>query len=285
MSEEDAPSERITTGRLVDETSPAVDSASVLLLRDGADGLEVLLLERHVDSDFAGGAYAFPGGKLDPADGELPPERYDGLDPAAARELLGAASDADALALHVAAVRETFEEAGVLLATRGGRPVTVDDLAGTSFAQARARLAARGSGWDWRGWLADEDLVLDLGALAFWSWWVTPDGLHRRYSTRFFLAAVPREQAAAPGHDAIETTDSRWATPASALDAQRAGEVTIIYPTRQNLLALGAHHRAHAAWQAAATGRTDRRPLQPRIVRVEGAPMIQHPDGGAPEPP
>lgn len=275
---------RTVTGRLVGDTRPAVDSASILLLRDGDEGLEVFMLERHVESDFAGGAYAFPGGKLDPGDRRLSPARHRGLDAAAARGLLGVGYDQDALGLYVAAVRETFEEAGVLLATRRGQPVTARDLVQPAFADARARLAARGSTWDWHAWLATEQLVLDLDALAFWSWWVTPDGLHKRYSTRFFLAVVPPEQADALRHDAVEATDSRWTTPSAALEDQRAGRATIVYPTRQNLAALTEHGSADAAWHAAAAGRTDRRRLQPRIVRVDGTPMIQHPDGGEPEP-
>ncbi|MBW3658508.1 MAG: NUDIX hydrolase [Actinobacteria bacterium] len=291
------------SGRFTGETNEPVDSSSIVLVRDGgaagapsvadggaalvADGgapLEVFLLERHLQSDFAGGAYVFPGGKLDDADRTLPADRWTGQDPAAWIDRLGADSVEDALGLLVAAVRETFEEAGVLLGTRAGAPVTADDLASDSFVEARRRMASRDERWDWTGWLAEEDVVLDLGALALWSWWVTPDGLHRRYDTRFFVAVVPEVQVAALAHDEVEMTASRWTTPQAALDAAAAGDVTIIYPTRKNLEALATYADVDALWRAAVAGETDTRRLLPCIVEVDGTPMIQHPDGHAPEP-
>jgi 8-oxo-dGTP pyrophosphatase MutT (NUDIX family) len=279
------------SGRWTGESNPPVDSSSIVLVRDvpGADPgdggrLEVFMLERHLASDFAGGAYVFPGGKLDEADHTLPEDRWTGQDPAVWVERLGAATPADAIGLLVAAVRETFEEAGVLLGTRAGERVTAADLASPSFTEARRRMASRDERWDWTGWLADEDVVLDLGALALWSWWVTPDGLHRRYDTRFFVAVVPPEQVASLAHDDVEMTASRWTTPRAALDAAAAGEVMVIYPTRKNLEALAAYRDVEALWAAAVAGDTDTRRLVPRIVEVDGTPMIQHPDGHAPEP-
>lgn len=280
------------SGRFTGEDNVPVDSSSIVLVRDAgaglvADGgaaLEVFMLERHLQSDFAGGAYVFPGGKLDPADRTLPADRWAGQDPVAWTDRLGVDTPEDALGLMVAAVRETFEEAGVLLGTRRGEPVTADDLAGDSFLEARRRMASRDERWDWTGWLAEEDVVLDLSALALWSWWVTPEGLHRRYDTRFFVAVVPPEQVAALAHDEVEMTASRWTTPRAALDAAEAGEVTVIYPTRKNLEALAAYADVEALWTEAVAGETDTRRLLPRIVEVDGTPMIQHPDGHAPEP-
>lgn len=272
------------SGRWTGETTPEVDSSSIVLVRDTEDGLEVFMLERHLKSDFAGGAYVFPGGKLDEADRLLPRDRWTGQDPADWVERLGVDDAQDALGLMVAAVRETFEEAGVLLGTRAGRPVTAEDLAEDGFVETRRKLASREESFDWTGWLADEDIVLDLGALALWSWWVTPHGLHKRYDTRFFVATVPDEQVAALGHDDVEMTASRWTTPQAALDAAAAGEVTVIYPTRKNLEALAEHATAAELWQAAYDGKTDTRRLLPEIVQVDGQAMIRHPDGHAPEP-
>lgn len=272
---------RTAAGRYTGETWPAVDAASILLLREGRQGPEVLLLERHIESDFAGGALVFPGGKVDDADRHLDPARWAGVDPAAWRTRLGAASDADALGLLVAAVRETFEEAGVLLATRDGVPVTGADLARPSFVEARRRLAARGERFDWRDWLAQERLVLDLGALAPWAWWVTPKGQHKRFDTRFFAAPLPAAQTAAS--DAVETTGLRWTTPDEALRAQRAGEMVVIFPTRRNLAALAHHPSAAHAWQAAREGRVDMRRIEPEVVVVDGRVMVRHPDEDTPE--
>lgn len=296
--------EQTRAGRLVDATTEPVDAATVVLLRDaradrradpatdlpadGPDhpdvaGFEVLLLERHLDSDFAGGALVFPGGKVDDTDRDLDAARWTGRSLRDWLGRLGVDRTADALSLLVAAVRETFEEAGVLLARReDGAPVTAEDLAEPSFVDARRRLAARDETWDWRRWLEDEELVLDLGSLALWSWWVTPEGQHKRFDTRFFAALLPTGQDAR--HDDVETTSLHWLTPQAALAAGDAGKVTIIFPTRRNLRALAAYRSAAAVWEAADAGRVDQRRIEPRVVRVGGQVMVQHPDEDAPEP-
>ncbi|HEX2029749.1 MAG TPA: hypothetical protein VHF25_17350, partial [Nitriliruptorales bacterium] len=152
------------------------------------------------------------------------------------------------------------------------------DLAQPSFVEARRRLAARGGTWDWRTWLAGEDLVLDLGQLAWWSWWLTPHGVHRRYSTRFFVAPVPADQVGA--HDRVETVSSRWITPHEVLDAADMGQVTVVYPTRENLRALAAHGSAASVVAAARAGRVDLRPHLPQIVRDGDRILVRHPYTG-----
>lgn len=266
-----------------DGSPEAVDATTIVLVRDGPTGvLEVLLLERHVESDFAGGALVFPGGKVDRADRGLPAERWTGVELAAWRERLGAATDADALGLLVAGIRETFEEAGVLFAHReDGSAIAAADLATPSFVTARARLASRDERYDWRPWLAEERLVLDLGAVAMWSWWVTPEGQHRRFDTRFLTAVLPGGQAAV--HDDVEMTSLRWITPEDALAAQERGESVVIYPTRRNLRDLAAYPDAAALWADAVADRVDRRRIQPTVVRVDGEVRVQHPDGDPPE--
>lgn len=287
-SDTDTPGGRLVGGTTeigVGRTTEPIDAATVLLLRDTpVDQVEVFLLERHLESDFAGGAYAFPGGKVDAQDLELAEERWSGVDPATMVDALGARSPAHAVGLLVAAVRETFEEAGPLLARRAdGSPVTAEDLATESFLEARRRLAARGQPWDWRDWLAEQDLVLDLGALVPFAWWTTPHGMHRRFDTRFLAVALPADQADALGHDDVETTDSVWRTPDDALAAADRGEVVIIFPTRRTLQALASYGSTAEVMEAGRTGRTDRRRILPAIVPVEGHPRVQHPDGGAPE--
>lgn len=273
-------------GRLVDEEVPPVDSATILVVRDRPTGtgaaLEVLLLERHLDSDFAGGALVFPGGKVSEADRALPPERWSGQPLEAWREPLGVTSDTAALGLLVAAVRETFEEVGILLAHReDGSPVRAEDLASASFREARAVLASREGAEDWLPWLEEERLVLDLDSLALWSWWVTPVGQHKRFDTRFFIAAAPTDQIAE--QDAVEATGVTWSRPEDALAAQRRGEATIIFPTRRNLAALADHPTAASAIEAARAGEVDRRRILPRVVRVAGEVMVQHPYEDEPE--
>ncbi len=264
------------------ETTEATESATVILVRDGEAGLEVFMLERHIDTDFAGGALVFPGGKVDDRDGSLDASRWSGLDLEASAEEMDAAPDI-VLGWHVAAVRETFEEAGFLLATRDGCPVTGADLDSASFEEARGALADRDATFDLEAWLEAEDLVLDLGALVWWSWWITPHGLHRRYTTRFFLAPVPADQIGV--HDDVETVSSRWLTPRAALEAGADGQFNIVYPTRHNLRALAAYGSAVEALEAARRGDVDRRPQLPEVVEEDGQVRVRHPYTGELEAP
>lgn len=277
---------RTAAGRLVDgPAATPVDAASVLLVRDrAAQGpLEVLMLERHIEADFAGGALVFPGGKVDATDRLLDAARWVGENPARWQARLGTPSASDAQGLLVAAVRETFEEVGVLLAEReDGTPVTDEDLRTASFRTARRQLCDRSQHWDWRGWLEDEALVLDLRRLRLFAWWVTPEGQHRRFDTRFFLARLPPGQTASP--DDVETSEVTWTTPDEAAAAHRRGEVVVIFPTRRNLAQLGGFASTDAAWQAAIEDAVDQRRIQPTIVRDGDRVLVQHPDGDAPEP-
>ena len=242
-----AESESAFAFRMSDTTAATRDAATLVLLREGGDGPEVLLLERHLRSDFAGGALVFPGGTVDTPDRALPSARWTGRDPAAWQALLGADSPDAALGLMVAAIRESFEEANILLARRRGRPLTDTDLADTSFVEARRRLASR----------------------------------EERFDTRFFVAPLPEGQSGCC--DQIETTALRWITPAQALAAQRNGEATVIFPTRRNLAALSAYDSTNDAWQAADAGRSDMRRIEPQVVMVNGEPRVLHPDGSEPE--
>lgn len=283
--EPDDAGEGLQVGRRVAERRPATPSASAIVVRDGPDGLEVFMLERHIETDFAGGALVFPGGKLEAQDTGIDPSLTKGLAPDRLRAQVGARDDAEALGLVVSAVREAYEEAGVLFAVGpDGQPVDAATLRSDAFLTARRRLASRDDAYDWRPFLAQHGLVLDLGACVFFSWWVTPEGLHRRYDTRFFVAQVPASQAEVLRHDDVEMTSSLWLRPQDALEAGRDGRFTVIYPTRKNLEALAGYPSAGALLTAAAAGQTDRRRLQPVIVEVDGAPMVQHPDGGEPEP-
>jgi 8-oxo-dGTP pyrophosphatase MutT (NUDIX family) len=276
-------------GRLVDDEVDPVDSSTILLVRDGPStagrdsDVEVLLLERHLDSDFAGGALVFPGGKVADTDRRLPSDRWQGRPLADWCAPLGVDDEHDALGLLVAAVRETFEEVGILLAHReGGDPILAEDLATSSFQAARARLASRDGHEDWRAWLEEERVVLDLDALVLWSWWVTPVGQHKRFDTRFFIAQAPRDQIAE--QDAVEASGVTWMRPQDALDAQARGEATVIFPTRRNLRSLAEHATAAAAITAAREGHVDLRRIMPHVVRRDGQVMVQHPYEDEPEP-
>ena len=244
-----------------------VDAATVLLVRDaparGSKSLEVLMVQRHQDLEFAGGMLVFPGGKVMDMDRELPPDRWRGPSLEAWSSALHVDDHALALGLVTAAVRETFEEAGLLMATRSdGEHLSAADLRRSNMVEARRRLNDRSDLWDWRPWLEEEDLVLDLGALTFWSWWITPSRSPRRFDTRFFLAHVPESQIAE--HDDGEITGTRWWEPSEALEAHAQKRARLMYPTRCNLHELIAFECSDAAVTGARGRSVDRCRIWPR---------------------
>lgn len=228
------------------------DAATVMLVRDG-DGaaLEVFMLRRNLESDFVGGAYVFPGGAVDEADRHADLEAIcEGKTDAEASALLGLDPPEGGLAYWVAAIRESFEEAGVLLAY--DRDGTVVDLRGPDEA---ARFSAHRKSVDTgeRRLIeicAEEGLRLAVDGMHYWSHWITPVGPPRRYDTRFFIAAAPVGQV--PLHDDRETIAHAWIRPQDALDSHRRGEFDMIFPTIKNLEALARFGTAAEALAAAA---------------------------------
>jgi 8-oxo-dGTP pyrophosphatase MutT (NUDIX family) len=203
-----------------------------VLLRDGAAGLETFLLKRGSAAAFVPGAHVFPGGALEAADTD--PEVYaccDGLGDAAASERLEVPRDG--LAYWVAAIRESFEEAGVLLAVdqAGAEPDWRDPALRTRLTEGRRALNA---GETTLGQiLAAERLRLPVARLRYYGHWVTPPGPPRRYSTRFFAARAPAGQDLT--HDGVETVAGAWTTPGHALRCYRRGELSMILPTEMQL--------------------------------------------------
>lgn len=211
---------------------PLREAATVVLVRDGADGPEVCLLRRTADAVFAPGAHVFPGGALDPADHALVTHAACAprSDEVASRAL---GVERGGLAYWIAAVRECFEEAGVLLARRvDGRPLELDDPAvARRFAEHRRALT---SGELTLAALCEaESLVLELDAIFYLSHWITPPGAPRRYDTRFFVAAAPESHVVVP--DGSEVVADLWCRPHDALRRHAAGEVDLILPTARSL--------------------------------------------------
>ncbi len=228
-------------------------SATILLLRDGAPGLEVFMVQRHHQIDFAHGALVFPGGKVDAADaGALMRDHCQGSE----------GLDDSEVTLRVAAIRETFEEAGVLLARpRGARGlVDAEQLAGI---ENRRREALQNGRITLRELVELEDLVLACDLLVPFAHWITPEVLPKRFDTHFFLVAAPSDQLAL--HDGGETIDSVWTTVAAAVRAEREGERTIIFPTLVNLRKLGRSSNVADAMAAARTSRIVT--VLPRVAR------------------
>ncbi len=205
------------------------DAATVMLVRDDPD-LRVFMLRRNFDSVWIAGASVFPGGAIDDDDRDPAWEaRTRGVDDPAASSALGL--DRGGLAFFVGAIRETFEEAGVLLA-HAADGVAAD---GRHAHLVDARDALNAGVTDFAEFVAAHDLVLATDELHVFSHWVTPPGSPRRYDTWFFVAAAP------PGtyeHDNLELIDSAWVRPADALAAADRGEVDLIFPTRKSLESL-----------------------------------------------
>jgi 8-oxo-dGTP pyrophosphatase MutT (NUDIX family) len=234
-----------------------------MLLRDGLEGLEVFMLQRTMAAAFARGQYVFPGGKVDAADhGGLFEPVCDGLDDATASARLGI--ERGGLAWLVAALRECFEEAGVLLArpddsddiVRFDTPATIDRFNTARHAIHEGELS-----------LADfcetEDLRLLVDRIHLVDHWITPVGERRRFDTRFFVAAAPEVQE--PLHDDKETIASLWVRPVDALRMHADGELQMFPPTIASLEFLLPHATtADAVVAAAAVGVPV--PVEPRIL-------------------
>ncbi|HEV7689164.1 MAG TPA: NUDIX hydrolase [Acidimicrobiia bacterium] len=219
------------------EVQPA---ATVMLVR-GADGrpdgpLEVLMLRRHPESVFAADAWVFPGGRVDEGDGTVAPI---GLGPSDADASGALGLPSGGRAYWVAAARECFEEAGILLARHRDTGAWLEDPPGQWNAArlARYRRDVHAGVMSLGAVLEAEGLVLDLSGVHYVSHWITPPGrTARRFDTRFFVAEVPPDQVAS--HDATETVESVWTGPAEALARGAAGEITLLIPTIANLEAL-----------------------------------------------
>jgi 8-oxo-dGTP pyrophosphatase MutT (NUDIX family) len=251
----------------------ARDAATVMLVRDaqtsGGPALEVCMLRRHLNSDFVGGAYVFPGGKVDDADRTAGAEEACvGRSDAVASDMLGI--DSGGLAFWVGALRECFEEAGVLLAyPRGVEPGGA--LVDVSDPELRHRLAAlrvelNAGTVNFLDAVRSENLCLAVDRVHYFSHWITPEPAPKRYDTRFFVTALPPGQI--PVHDDHETTDTVWVQPSEALARAAAGEFDIIFPTIKNLEAISRFTTSIELLAAAAA--VERVPtVLPRVVADE----------------
>jgi|tagenome__1003787_1003787.scaffolds.fasta_scaffold20348172_1 8-oxo-dGTP pyrophosphatase MutT (NUDIX family) len=237
---------------------PVRDAATVVLLRDGADGIEAWMLTRVTDMAFAGGMSVFPGGRVDDADallpltgGDLPglAERFQCDVPTAHR-------------LVAAAVRETFEETGVLLS---------EPFADLSAARADVELGRSSFG----ELLVQHGLALDAGALHPWSRWVTPAGENRRYDTRFFVGAVP--DTAEAQNVTSESSEASWVGVGAAIHQAERGERKLLPPTMMTLASLLPFGSVADVIRSSAS--RDLEPVRPTLRRDGDSLAIELPDG------
>ena len=254
-------------------TTPVSPSAAatLVLLRDRTpSGVETLLIQRHAKSKFAGGDYVFPGGKVEADDIPEDVERFCvGLTaPEAAARLGGDLTTRQALGYWVGAIREAFEEVGVLLAYGpDGGFVHITPENRSHFEAYRAQCHASNEAFF--PMLRAEGLTLATDRLTYFAHWITPEESPIRFDTRFFVAATPPgQEAAADGH---EITGVRWLTPAEALEALGRKEISLRFPTIKNLeLVSGAPTAADVL-----TGLHGRQvpTIRPRVLTVDGKPV------------
>ena len=239
-------------GRPLHPPPPVREAATVLLLRDRpGGGVEVFTFRRVPRLAFAAGMLVFPGGSVDPADGD-PALPWDAPVPP------------DTGAVRAAAVRETFEECGVLLAAPAqGRVPDADELSAPAWEERRTELAA--GGLTLAGVLTAAGLAAAGTALVPWARWVTPEFEHRRFDTWFFLARLPEGQQARDLGG--EGEQAAWRDPAEAVEQHRAGELPMLPPTLVCLEEL------------AAGGSVDALLATPRTVRPV-SPWVEPGDGG-----
>ena len=237
---------------------PAVPAATILLVRDHPT-FQVLMVKRHHQIDFAGGALVFPGGKTHAGD----------RDPAWAEHIASPGADPEQRALRIAAIREAYEETGILMARFAGGEHFRGSL---EAAEARDEIAK-----DSRSFLSlvtSLGLHLDLEAPAVFARWITPVMMPKRFDTWFYIAHAPADQLALC--DGWETVDAEWIAPAEALRLGEAGERTIIFPTRMNLKLL-----AEASSAADAIARATARTLVtvlPNVVERGGKRVLMIPE-------
>lgn len=214
-----------------------IPAATVLLLRDGSQGPEVFMVQRHHRIDFATGALVFPGGKVDKGDvSAAVMERCPGI----------GSIPAPMQSFRIAALREAFEESGILLARRKGSEALLTGAEVRNLYDWRKRLETREVALG--AFLDAENLLLECESLLPYAHWITPEGMPKRFDTHFFISVSPEGHDGA--HDGRESVDSVWIRPEEALADAEAGKRQIIFPTRMNLALLTGHDDCAAILQS-----------------------------------
>lgn len=242
-----------------------IPAASVILLRDADEGVQVFMARRHIKSDFAPDVYVFPGGKAEPEDAVPGTHLVNFATPRlAGRE----APPIGWAAIYMAAIRELFEEAGLLLAVRSDGTLLEQDSDGSVRDKySHHREEVRAGRLSMRHLAKMEMLVYAADQLRLFSNWITPGILSKRFDTYFFVAGTPSGQV--PVHaDERELTDSLWITPSDALRRCEDGNFPLVFATERHLMALGRFQ-----WVDEILAATNKpvHPICPRWVMEQGA--------------
>ncbi|MCD6075270.1 MAG: hydrolase [Rhodospirillales bacterium] len=247
-----------------DKTGILFKAATVLLLREGEDGFEVFMVRRPAESAGFPNALVFPGGRLDPAD--------ESIETMGAHCRRPAGISDDDFAHRICGIRETFEEACILLA----RPRGQEDLIGGARAVAIVEKYRKPlhSGEIGLAEIAErENLEYACDLMIPFAHWVTPEGRPRRFDTRFFLAPAPNDQVAA--HDEVELVQSVWTSPVRIVEESDQGLWTVVFVTRSNLLKLGEAKSIPEAFERARSSPVVT--VSPEVERVEGGSIFRIP--------
>ncbi len=239
------------------------DAATVLVLREGDRGPEVFFVKRSAGANFMGGAYVFPGGRLDPED--LDPRIPTDLTPDEAARRLGDDDPSRALGLHVAALRECLEESGIMLSTAPVAPDTVAALRAALSTRVTPPLAEL---------FTRHGVTLAARSLVPFARWVTPRVETRRFDARFFLVrATERHEAAT--HDGSETVASAWLSPAEALERAELRQILLAPPTWRTLDSI---RHARSVDEVIDCAPVAISPLEPDVILEGEAPCVVLPD-------
>ncbi|MFL5658974.1 MAG: NUDIX hydrolase [Ktedonobacteraceae bacterium] len=265
---------------MADEAKPAIvqprSSSAILLLRNlpSGQGIEVFMVRRVIQSDFMPDVYVFPGGSVSADDraAELAQDVCMPIAPAAAdpegRTVSGSG-------VRAAAIRELFEEAGVLLAYRNGEILAINEEDVPRFAAYRQTFNQR------RGSLVElaraENLRLATDHLGYFAHWITPEGMPKRFDTHFFITTAPPEQEAA--HDKLETSEGVWIAPAEALERCEQGTFPLVFATIHQLRDLAAFSSVKQALESTTTRHVATH--MPVLVRENGVTRVYLPEDAA----
>lgn len=241
-----------------------IPAATIVVLRDGAEGIEALMVQRHDKMHF-GSALVFPGGKLEKGDAH----------PDLLRRVRGDhGMPPDRLALALAAIREAFEETGILMAYRRGKQTHLDEAEVLALEPQRVALAK--DDMSLVEFAEEQDLEFTPGDLVHYAHWIAPLTAKVRFDTLFFLAEAPKGQVAR--HDGVESVDSIWVRPERALETVEQGKYRLMFPTHMNLIKLTGY-RTVAEVMVAMRRETVKTVTPVFDANAPGGPVVRIPAG------